>query len=62
MNAIERAIQENRLRFYPNGSYSYVPSREYLEKFQPVRFSEKLILDTKGIREGVQKLDKIIFL
>ncbi len=34
VNPIAKAINENRLRFFPNGKYSYIPSDAYVTKFQ----------------------------
>ena len=31
MEGIKKAQQEGRIRFYDNGSYSYIPSKEYME-------------------------------
>jgi hypothetical protein len=58
--SIQRAIQENRLKFFSNGSYSYIPSKEYMEKFvykEPIRFSETKI---RAVKSATLTLDSVI--
>lgn len=33
-NPVQKAIQEKRLIFFPNGQYSYKPSETYINKFK----------------------------
>jgi len=33
IDPVKRAIQEKRLIFHKNGSYTYIPSKEYQEKY-----------------------------
>ena len=56
MNPIERAVKENRLKFYPNSSYSYIPSNEY-----KLKFGKKTITETPAmvIKNSLRRLDAI---
>ena len=48
---IQKAIEEKRIRFFSNGSYSYIPSEEYKE----MKNKQK-----KEINEEVDMLKKCI--
>ena len=50
-NGIQKAIEEKRIRFFSNGSYSYIPSEEYKE----MKNKQK-----KEINEEVDMLKKCI--
>ena len=58
MNAIQQAIEEKRLRFFNNGSYSYKPSRKYEEMKQKSVFIKKETTQNV-LRECVSKLSTL---
>lgn len=54
---VEKALKEGRLKFYRNGSYSYVPSLEY-----KTRNNTKTVENTsKVIKDSIHKLDRIAY-
>lgn len=56
---IKKAIDEGRLRFFPNGKYSYKPSREYTSKFVNKKAEVKGESPSSVIRNSIKKLDAI---
>ena len=57
---IKKALQEGRIRFYNNGSYSYIPSKEYMEmKKNSKKAQENEEISTlKKCISKLQNLDK----
>lgn len=53
--AVKQAIEEKRLRFFQNGSYSYIPSKEYKEMKEKSVFTEKAS-ELRGLKKCVKKL------
>lgn len=37
MNPIKKAIEENRLIFFPNGKYKYIPTNQALKKIEEAK-------------------------
>ena len=37
MNPIKKAIEENRIIFFPNGKYKYIPSTQALKKIEEAK-------------------------
>lgn len=62
IDPVRKAISEGRLRFFRNGSYSYTPSKEYLElkKAKPKNETEAYVLKgaARRIRRLVDVMDK----
>lgn len=56
---IKKAIDEGRLRFFPNGRYSYKPSSEYTSKFVNKEAEVKGESLSSVIRNSIKKLDAI---
>ena len=56
---IKKAIDEGRLRFFPNGRYSYKPSSEYTSKFVNKEAAVKGESLSSVIRNSIKKLDAI---
>ena len=47
IDPVKKAIAENRLIFHRNGSYTYIPSKEYEEKYGKIareRQKQKIVL------------------
>ena len=57
---IKKALQEGRIRFYNNGSYSYIPSKEYMEMKKNSKKAKKNeeITVLKDCISKLQNLDK----
>lgn len=60
LNPVSKAIKENRIKFFKNGSYSYVPSDNYEKHVQSLksnRVKASVIADIKNGRlSTVQRL------
>ncbi len=56
--AVKQAIEEKRLRFFQNGSYSYIPSKEYKEMKEKSVFTKKES-EKNILRECVNKLTNL---
>lgn len=52
IDPVKKAISENRLRFFRNGKYSYIPSSEYEQKYGEIakrRREQKITLRDANI-------------
>jgi hypothetical protein len=58
MNPITKAVEEKRLQFFENGSYKYIPSQEYKDKYQNEN-KEKAYSLVESIKKACPKLTSI---
>lgn len=61
INPVKRAINENRLYFHKNGSYSYVPSKEYKEHISKISSNKMKSSVNLLLRNGVFNKVKNIY-
>lgn len=60
LNPVRKAISEGRLRFFKNGSYSYVPSKEYLDLKKGKKKKETEAYILKGAARRLNRLVQVM--